>query len=99
MGCVVRGFALVAAETLQASDGGAGAKDPSEDVSPFGRHMIVEGVPYKRYVITFRWADGRRARWVRWAPAEMYMREALVRERRGARRHPSALCADCACGL
>lgn len=42
--------------------------------------MIVEGVPYYRFLITFRWADGRRARWVRWAPAEMYMRESLERE-------------------
>lgn len=42
--------------------------------------MIVEGVRYYRFIVRFRWADGRRARWVRWAPAVVFMREQLIRE-------------------
>ncbi len=43
--------------------------------------MKIEGVTYHRYTIRFRLAPtGRLRRWVRWAPAKMYVRESLIRE-------------------
>ncbi len=30
--------------------------------------MIVEGVCYERFRVTFRLKDGRRRQWMRWAP-------------------------------
>lgn len=42
--------------------------------------MIIEGVSYSRYRITFTLADGRRRRWVRWAPGANWMCEAVRRE-------------------
>lgn len=45
------------------------------------RERNVEGVTYWPYRITFRMADGRRVRWVRWSPAGGYfVREELIRE-------------------
>lgn len=40
----------------------------------------VEGVPYYRFRVRFRLADGRVRRWVRWAPAMMFARDAVGRE-------------------
>jgi hypothetical protein len=42
--------------------------------------MIVENVQYHRYKIRFRWSDGRVVQWIRYAPAEIYMRESFERE-------------------
>jgi len=42
--------------------------------------MIVEGVRYHRFVIRFRLSDGRRRRWIRWAPAACYAAESIRRE-------------------
>ncbi len=42
--------------------------------------MIIEGVSYARYRVTFTLADGRRRRWLRWAPGALYLSEALKRE-------------------
>lgn len=41
---------------------------------------MYEGVPYQRYVVQFRLASGERQRWIRYAPAYVYMRGAIVRE-------------------
>lgn len=40
----------------------------------------LEGVDYYRFVIRFRWKDGRKTKWVRWAPAESYARQCTLRE-------------------
>jgi hypothetical protein len=42
--------------------------------------MIVEGISYARYVITFTLANGRRRRWLRWGPGANFMCEAIKRE-------------------
>lgn len=41
---------------------------------------FIEGVPYYRFRVRFRLADGRVRRWVRWAPAMMFARDAVGRE-------------------
>lgn len=41
--------------------------------------LIVEGVAYWPYRVEF-WVGKKRYRWVRWAPADMYAREAVARE-------------------
>jgi hypothetical protein len=40
----------------------------------------VEGVPYYRFRVRFRLADGRRRSWVRWSPALMFARGEVGRE-------------------
>lgn len=40
----------------------------------------VEGVTYRKFIITFRLKSGKRVRWIRYAPLEMFAREQLVRE-------------------
>jgi len=42
--------------------------------------MIIEGVSYSRYRVTFTLADGRRRRWLRWGPGANFMCEAIKRE-------------------
>lgn len=42
--------------------------------------MILEGVPYFRYVVRFRLADGRRRRLVRWSPGSPWVYEEVGRE-------------------
>jgi hypothetical protein len=42
--------------------------------------MILEGVIYHRYMVSFRLRSGERRTWVRWAPNAYFMREQLVRE-------------------
>ncbi len=42
--------------------------------------MIVEGVRYFPFVIRFTLADGRRRRWVRWAPGRPWIGEQFDRE-------------------
>jgi len=42
--------------------------------------VYIEGVPYQRFVIRFTLADGRRRKWVRWAPYPQAMADALRRE-------------------
>lgn len=39
-----------------------------------------EGVPYTRFVVTFRLADGRRRRWIRWSPGHPWVRSEVMRE-------------------
>lgn len=41
---------------------------------------FVEGVPYQRYRVRFRLADGRRRSWVRWSPALTFARQEVGRE-------------------
>jgi hypothetical protein len=41
---------------------------------------FIEGVPYHRFVIRFRLANGKRRVWVRYSPALQYVRSELVRE-------------------
>lgn len=40
----------------------------------------IEGVTYYPFVIRFRLKSGRRKRWVRWSPAEMFVRSEVARE-------------------
>lgn len=41
----------------------------------------IEGVPYQRYVVRFRLADGRIRRWIRWSVAgTMYVYGEVGRE-------------------
>lgn len=42
--------------------------------------MIVEGVPYQRFVVSFKLADGRRRRWVRWSPGWPWIGDEVARE-------------------
>jgi hypothetical protein len=42
--------------------------------------LIIENVEYQRYLVTFRLSSGARRRWVRWAPAMVFAREAVARE-------------------
>jgi hypothetical protein len=42
--------------------------------------IYFEGVPYRRYVVTFRLADGRRRRWVRWSPGFPWVFSEVARE-------------------
>ncbi len=42
--------------------------------------MIIEGVSYARYQVTFTLADGRRRRWRRWAPGANFMVDSIRRE-------------------
>jgi hypothetical protein len=42
--------------------------------------VIIEGVTYYRFRVTFRLADGRRRRWVRWSPGPPWVRDEVGRE-------------------
>lgn len=42
--------------------------------------MIVEGVPYHRFVVRFALASGKRRRLVRWSPGFPWVREEVCRE-------------------
>lgn len=42
--------------------------------------MILEGVPYHRYVVRYTLADGRRRRLVRWSPGFPFVYEEVGRE-------------------
>lgn len=42
--------------------------------------LYTEGVPNYRHLISFRMANGRRVRWVRWSPGQPWIREELTRE-------------------
>lgn len=42
--------------------------------------MIVEGVPYTRYVIRYTLASGKRRRMTRWSPGYPWIREDVARE-------------------
>ena len=44
------------------------------------RELIIEGVQYHPFRVSFRLADGRRRRWRRWAPALQYAVESIKRE-------------------
>ena len=40
----------------------------------------VEGVPYRRFRVTFCMSDGRRRRWVRWSPGFPWITDEVCRE-------------------
>ena len=42
--------------------------------------MLLEGVPYHRYVVRYTLADGRRRRLVRWSPGFPFVYEEVGRE-------------------
>jgi hypothetical protein len=44
------------------------------------RTKLIEGVPYRRYAIRYRLADGTRRRMVRWSPGFPWIREEIARE-------------------
>jgi hypothetical protein len=44
------------------------------------RTRSVEGVTYLPFRVNFTLADGRRRRWIRWAPGDWILREQLLRE-------------------
>jgi hypothetical protein len=42
--------------------------------------MIIEGISYSRYRVTFTTREGKRRRWCRWAPGANFMAESIRRE-------------------
>jgi len=42
--------------------------------------VIIEGVRYYRFFVTFRLANGLRRRWVRWSPGAPWVYEEIGRE-------------------
>ena len=42
--------------------------------------LLIEGVPYHRFVVRFRLADGRRRRWMRWSPGGPFVYDEVGRE-------------------
>jgi hypothetical protein len=44
------------------------------------RQLVIEGVPYQRFRVTFRLTDGRRRRWMRWSPGWTWVYDSVARE-------------------
>jgi hypothetical protein len=42
--------------------------------------ILIEGIPYYRFRVRFRLADGRRRSWIRWSPGWPWVREEFERE-------------------
>lgn len=42
--------------------------------------MIIEGVRYHQFRVTFRLTTGQRRRWVRWSPGQPWVYEEVGRE-------------------
>jgi hypothetical protein len=59
------------ARAVRAAHGGQGPKE---------RSMNIEGVPYYKFHVTFRLADGTRRRWIRWSPGWPWVYESVGRE-------------------
>lgn len=56
---------------------------------------LIEGVPYFRYRIQFKLADGRRRSWVRWSPGPPWVYEEVGRELSSRFGHEGVLFQSC----